>query len=185
MQMALPFIRFIYIVDYRNLHYCRDFIVQNYRSLDYVILRLYQHTNRYKIASDLNLECRRYRVKFLIADDPTLAISINADGIHIREKNIHTHKAWAHKQPNWHITASVHRITTLTKVQTFAHAALCGTVFPTTTHPNYNTLGDIKFRNIISILPNLRIYAIGGIDPSTARILVKQNRYMAGISYQK
>ena len=44
--------------------------------------------NKFKIAKKLRKICKKYKVKFLINDDPKLAKKINADGCHIGQKDM-------------------------------------------------------------------------------------------------
>ena len=42
--------------------------------------------NKLRIAKKIKKICRKFRVKFLINDDPSLAKKINADGCHLGQK---------------------------------------------------------------------------------------------------
>ena len=44
--------------------------------------------NRIKIGKKIKIICQKYRVKFLINDDPILAKIINADGCHLGQKDM-------------------------------------------------------------------------------------------------
>ena len=45
------------------------------------------------IARKIKIICKRYKVKFLINDDPTLVKKVNADGCHLGQKDMNINKA--------------------------------------------------------------------------------------------
>ena len=51
------------------------------------------YENRLKIAKKLIKICKKFKVKFIINDDPELAKKINADGCHIGQKDMNIAKA--------------------------------------------------------------------------------------------
>ena len=46
------------------------------------------YENKLKIAKKLKKICKKFKVKFLINDDPKLAKQINADGCHLGQKDM-------------------------------------------------------------------------------------------------
>ena len=58
-------------------------------------LRLKKETNlnKFNIGKKIHKICKRYKVKFLINDDPLLAKKLNADGCHIGQKDMSPIKA--------------------------------------------------------------------------------------------
>jgi len=58
-------------------------------------LRLKKETNQNKliIGKKIKIICKKYKVKFLINDDPLLAKKINADGCHLGQKDMDLIKA--------------------------------------------------------------------------------------------
>ena len=51
-------------------------------------LKKYSYENKIKIAKKVKKICDKFKVKFLINDDPELAKKINADGCHIGQKDM-------------------------------------------------------------------------------------------------
>ena len=49
--------------------------------------------NKLKIAKKINKICKKFKVKFLINDDPILAKKIDADGCHLGQKDININNA--------------------------------------------------------------------------------------------
>ncbi len=51
------------------------------------------YKNKFKIAKKIQKICKKFKVKFLINDDPRLAKNVNADGCHIGQKDMDIHDA--------------------------------------------------------------------------------------------
>ena len=91
--------KFIYIISptkisersfYKSLHN-----ILKSKKVSYFQLRL-KKENQYKkivIARKVLKICKKYNVKFLINDDPYLALKVGADGCHLGQKDIHIKKA--------------------------------------------------------------------------------------------
>ena len=47
-----------------------------------------RYENKLRIAKKIKKICKRFKVKFLINDDPKLAKQINADGCHLGQKDM-------------------------------------------------------------------------------------------------
>ena len=70
-------------------------LVLNTRKVNYFQLRLKKETNSKKliIGKKIKKICKKYKVKFLINDEPLLAKKINADGCHLGQKDMDLIKA--------------------------------------------------------------------------------------------
>jgi thiamine-phosphate pyrophosphorylase len=136
-----------------------------------VILRDYGHPDRARLARDLAALCRRQRLILLIAADARLAATVGAAGLHLPEALAHRARAWRRRRPAWLITASAHSLPALWLARRAgADAALVGPVFATASHPDARTLGPLRFAALARLSP-LPVYALGGIDATTARRL--------------
>ncbi len=51
-------------------------------------LKYYSLKKRIKIGKKIKTICKKYRVKFIINDDPLLALKLNADGCHLGQKDM-------------------------------------------------------------------------------------------------
>jgi len=69
--------------------------VLNSGKVSYFQLRLKKETaqNKLIIGKKIKIICKKYKVKFLINDDPLLAKKINADGCHLGQKDMKLIKA--------------------------------------------------------------------------------------------
>jgi thiamine-phosphate pyrophosphorylase len=102
---------------------------------------------------------------FLIADDPWLAASVGADGIHLPEARAKDAVHWRARRPDWIITAAAHSLSACAQSGQ-ADAVLLSPIFPTQSHPTGKYLGVARARLIASASP-VPVYALGGIDAVT------------------
>jgi len=91
--------KFIYLISpnkikderfYRNL-----VLILKSRKVSFFQLRLKKETNLNKLIIGKKIQkiCKKYKVKFLINDDPLLAKKLNADGCHLGQKDMDLIKA--------------------------------------------------------------------------------------------
>jgi len=91
--------KFIYLISPNkikdNNFYSNLTLVLNTKKVSFFQLRLKKETNQNKliIGKKIQLICKKYKVKFLINDDPFLAKKINADGCHLGQKDMDLIKA--------------------------------------------------------------------------------------------
>lgn len=137
-----------------------------------VILRDYDADNRPDLARQLRKLTRAQQVLLLIAGDEALAAQAGADGLHLPEHLLSDAAAIRRRHPGWLITAAAHSSAALRKAQTARlDAALLSPVFPTRSHPNAPVLGPYRHRALQNTAPRLPVYALGGVNTSTARQL--------------
>lgn len=141
-----------------------------------VILRHYSALDRPALARRLAALCRRRGVRLLVAGDWRLAAAVGAGGVHLSEAAARRGPmAWGGKssphRPGFLVTAAAHSPMALWRAaRAGADAALLSPVFPTTSHPGAKGIGATRFAAWCLRAP-IAIYALGGIDPSTARRL--------------
>ena len=91
--------KFIYLISPNkikdNNFYSNLTLVLNTKKVSFFQLRLKKETNQNKliIGKKIQLICKKYKVKFLINDDPLLAKKLNADGCHLGQKDMDLIKA--------------------------------------------------------------------------------------------
>ncbi len=145
-----------------------------------VILRMYLHPSRSKIAHKVSQLCKQHNIKLLIAGDPQLALSIKADGLHISENSFSKLKSWRQKMPHWIITAAAHSLKKIYTIKKYnLSAALYSPVFQTASHSHTNNIGIIKFTHTVSKV-RFPVYALGGIN--LANIKQFKNTNIAGLA---
>ncbi len=136
-----------------------------------VILRDYDAPDRGALARSLAALCRRRRLVLLIGADALLAARDKAAGVHLPEALAHNARRWRRRRPGWRITAAAHSLPALWRAyRAGADAALLGPVFATPSRPEARSLGPVRFAALVRAAP-LPVYALGGINPRTARRL--------------
>ena len=128
--------------------------------------------------------CRKYDVKFLINDDPILALKVNADGCHLGQKDMSIIKAKKILK-NKIIGITCHNSIRLAKkaLMNGANYIAVGAFYKTKTK-------KVKFRAKPSILRKIKklsnnpIVAIGGINEKNYRkLLLNKANFLAISSY--
>ena len=91
--------KFIYLISPNKIKsedfYLNLALVLKTRKVSFFQLRLKKETTRNKliIGKKIKKICKKYKVKFLINDDPLLAKKLNADGCHLGQKDMSFFKA--------------------------------------------------------------------------------------------
>ena len=91
--------KFVYLVSPNNIK--NDFFyseleqVLRSKKVSFFQLRLKKETNKniFFIGKKIKKICKKYKVKFLINDNPILAKQLNADGCHLGQKDMNIRKA--------------------------------------------------------------------------------------------
>jgi thiamine-phosphate pyrophosphorylase len=103
----------------------------------------------------------------LIAGDAQLAADIGAHGLHLPEARAREAAHWRALKPSWLITAAAHSERALATARIAgADAALLAPVFPTSSHPDRESLGPLRAR-LIAARAGLPVYALGGVNAET------------------
>ena len=91
--------KFVYLISPNKIEnedfYIDLSLVLKSRKVSFFQLRLKNETirNKLMIGKKIRKICSKYKVKFLINDDPILAKKLNADGCHLGQKDMNIHKA--------------------------------------------------------------------------------------------
>ena len=85
--------KFVYLISQKNItkYVYKDLIgVLKTNKVSFSQLRLKKdsYKKKLKIAEKIKKICKKYRVRFLINDDPKLAKQVNADGCHLGQKDM-------------------------------------------------------------------------------------------------
>jgi len=86
--------KFVYLIspnkiENNNFFISLDLILKT-QSVSFFQLRLKKETNKNKLLIGKRIKkiCKKYKVKFLVNDDPRLAKKLNADGCHLGQKDM-------------------------------------------------------------------------------------------------
>jgi len=141
-------------------------------------------SNKILISKRIIKICRKYKVKFLVNDDPILALKVNADGCHLGQKDMDIIKAKKILK-NKIIGITCHNSIRLAKkaLMKGANYIAVGAFYKTKTK-------KIKFRAKPSILRKIKklsdnpIVAIGGINEKNyKKLLLNKANFLAISSY--
>ena len=179
--------KFIYLISPNNIY------AQFYQDLKAVLstgriaffqlrLKKYSLKNKILIGKKINNICKKYDVKFLINDDPSLTKKLNADGCHLGQKD--TDISEARKIiGNKIVGITCHNSIKLAKtaIKKKASYIALGAFFLTKTK-------KVKYRATIEILKKTKkltkipIVAIGGINNENYKKLLLNNANLLAIS---
>lgn len=136
-----------------------------------VVLRERRGTRRRALASAVSRIARERELVWLVADDPPLAATMRADGVHFSEAKVARAAHWRRLRPHWLITCSAHSAAACARASRMGiEAIFLAPVFATHSHPDRTFLGPQRARMIARQVA-VPIYALGGIDAQTAKRL--------------
>jgi thiamine-phosphate pyrophosphorylase len=134
-----------------------------------VIARARDCRERAKLVRSLLDVARVRQLIVLVSDDPHLARSSGADGVHFPEKRGAEAFAWAARRPDWLITMSAHSLHAVGRAFVVgADAVLLSPVFSTKSHRDRTPLAPIR-ANVIARQSPGPLYALGGVDGRNAQ----------------
>ncbi len=145
-------------------------------------LKNYSFKKKILIGRKVRKICKRYKVKFLINDDPYLALKLNADGCHLGQKDmclIDAKKIMGNKI----IGITCHNSLNLAKkaVRDGASYLAFGAFFPSTTKQTKYS-ASTKILNKVKKITKIPIIAIGGINSNNYKKLLLNNANFLAIS---
>jgi thiamine-phosphate pyrophosphorylase len=182
--------KFIYLISPNkikdNSFFTNLDLVLNAQNVSFFQLRLKKETSKNKllIGKKIKKICNKYKVKFLVNDDPRLAKKLNADGCHLGQKDMNI--ASARKIiGNKIIGITCHNSINLAKsaIEAGADYLAFGAFYATKTK-------IIKYRAKLTILKSIKkitslpIVAIGGIKLNNyKKLLLNKANFLAISSY--
>ena len=187
MSLKIDKKRFIYLISPNNIYGqfykdLREVLSTGKVSFFQLRLKKYSLKNKILIGRKINLICKKYHVKFLVNDDPSLAKKLNADGCHLGQKD--TSISEARKIiGNKIIGVTCHNSIKLAKtaIKEKASYIAFGAFFPTKTK-NVNYRATTKVLNKAKKLTKTPIVAIGGINNYNYKKLLLNNANLLAIS---
>ena len=182
--------KFIYLISPNKIKsedfYLNLALVLNTRKVSFFQLRLKKETtiNKLIIGKKIKKICKKYKVKFLINDDPLLAKKLNADGCHLGQKDMNLIKARKILK-NKIIGVTCHNSIILAKkaIKTGADYLAFGAFYSSKTK-------IVKYKASLSILKSVKeltslpIVAIGGIKFNNyKKLLLNKANFLAISGY--
>ena len=182
--------KFIYLISpdkIENKKFYTDLaLVLNSGKVSFFQLRLKKETNLNKliIGKKIKKICKKYKVKFLINDDPLLAQKLNADGCHLGQKDmdlIKTRKILKKKI----IGVTCHNSITLAKraIREGADYLAFGAFYPSKTKV-VKCKASLTILKSVKKITSLPIVAIGGIKLNNyKKLLLNKANFLAISGY--
>ncbi|MDB4119788.1 thiamine phosphate synthase [Candidatus Pelagibacter sp.] len=187
MSLKISKKRFIYLISPNNIYSqfykdLREVLSTGKVSFFQLRLKKYSLKNKILIGRKINLICKKYHVKFLVNDDPSLVKKLNADGCHLGQKDASINEA-RKIIGNKIIGITCHNSIKLAKaaIKEKASYIAFGAFFPTKTK-NVNYIATTKVLNKAKRLTKTPIVAIGGINNYNYKKLLLNNANLLAIS---
>jgi thiamine-phosphate pyrophosphorylase len=119
----------------------------------------------FPLAERLRARCRAARVPFIVNDRVDLAVAVDADGVHLGQEDLPPAVARPLLKPGMLLGLSTHSVEQATSAQAAgADYVAIGSMFPTTTKPEFQLVGVALARRVRPMV-RAPLIAIGGITP--------------------
>ena len=179
--------KFIYLISPNNIYknfYTDLKLVLESGKITFFQLRLKNHSFRQKlyIGKKIKTICKKYRIKFLINDDPLLALKLDADGCHLGQKDMGIEEARKIIGSKI-IGITCHNSLILAKkaIKSNPSYIAFGAFYPSKTK-TIKIKANIKILQKIKRLTKIPIVAIGGINSENYKNLLLNNANFLAIS---
>ena len=179
--------KFIYLISPNKIYkkFFKDLqILLETRKICFFQLRLKKYSFKQKILIGKKIKniCKKNKVKFLINDDPLLAIRLGADGCHLGQKDMNIKKARKIIGKKI-IGITCHNSISLAKkaIKSKASYLAFGAFYSSQTKKT-NYVANIKILNKIKKITKIPIVAIGGINSENYKNLLLNNANFLAIS---
>ena len=182
--------KFVYLISpnkiKNDLFYTDLALIFNTKKVSFFQLRLKKEKNKTKleIGKKIKKICKKYKVKFLINDDPKLAKKLNADGCHLGQKDMDILKARKILK-NKIIGITCHNSISLAKnaINNGADYLAFG-AFYTSQTKKIRYKANLKILKLARKITNTSIVAIGGIKLNNyKKLLLNKANFLAISGY--
>ena len=182
--------KFVYLISPNKIKdesfYTNLALVLSSKKISFFQLRLKNETNLNKLIIGRKIKkiCKKYKVKFLINDDPLLAKKINADGCHLGQKDMDLIKARKILKKKI-IGVTCHNSINLAKIAIKAGADyLAFGAFYTSKTKTVKFKASLRILKSIKQITFLPIVAVGGIKLNNyKKLLLNKANFLAISGY--
>ncbi len=181
--------KFVYLISPNkiNKNFYKELIeVLKSQRVSFFQLRLKRENfkKKFEIGKKIKKICKKFKVKFIINDDPIFAKKINADGCHLGQKDMDITKARKIIGEKI-IGVTCHNSIKLAKHAIFNNANyIAFGAFYSTKTKKTKFKANIKILNEIKKISNIPVVAIGGIKSSNyKKLLLNKADFLAISSY--
>ena len=182
--------KFVYLISPNKIKdeifYTNLKLVLKSGKVSFFQLRLKKETKKNKVIIGKKIQkiCKKYKVKFLINDDPLLAKKLNADGCHLGQKDMDLQKARKILKDKI-IGITCHNSIKLAKsaIKAEADYLAFGAFYPSKTK-TVKYSASIRILGSIKKITSLPIVAIGGIKLNNyKKLLLNKANFLAISGY--
>ena len=182
--------KFVYLISPNKIKdegfYVNLSLVLSSKKVSFFQLRIKKETNKNKLIIGKKIQkiCKKYKVKFLINDEPKLAKKLNADGCHLGQKDMNILEARKLLKDKI-IGVTCHNSTNLAKkaIDDGANYLAFGAFYPSQTKKTKYKVG-LKTLRVAKKMTNTPIVAIGGIKLSNyKKLLLNKANFLAISGY--
>ncbi|MAI06079.1 MAG: hypothetical protein CBC47_02940 [Alphaproteobacteria bacterium TMED87] len=150
-----------------------------------ILMRNYNVPDRKELICEAAKICKTRGIFFIIANDLSLALSLNASGLHLSEyysSNKVLSPVFLHSK-RLHITTSAHSFYKFTLARRYKFdAVFLSPILKTQTHPEQNGLGIYRFIALCKKNP-VKTFALGGVRLNNYNRLINLGLYgISGVS---
>ena len=182
--------KFVYLISPNKIKddnfYSNLALVLSSEKVSFFQLRLKKETNQNKliIGKKIKVICKKYKVKFLINDDPLLAKKLDADGCHLGQKDMDLIKARKILK-NKIIGVTCHNSIKLAKKAiAFGADYLAFGAFYSSQTKKVKYKANLKILKPVKKITSLPIVAIGGIKLNNyKKLLLNKANFLAISGY--
>ena len=136
-----------------------------------VVLRWFGRDDRLEVGRRLAEVCRDRGLRFLVGADADLAEAVEADGLHVPERNLEDVPSYRRRYPEWMITAAAHSPEAVSAATFIGlDAVLVSPVFTSSSPSAGAPLGVETFKAWVAGA-GIAVYALGGVTADTAPAL--------------
>lgn len=157
-----------------------------------VVFRHYDQPERAILGAKLRRLCRARGILFLVANDLSLTLKLDADGIHLPEYRIHqTPQIYTQIPQDLIRTSACHQVNTIRALQQLPRVArpdgvFISPIFPTQSHPGAATLKQSDMLAMARFLKEAKMppIGLGGVTGGTAaKLRTSALASLAGIGF--
>jgi thiamine-phosphate pyrophosphorylase len=137
-----------------------------------VVFRAFGASDAAERGARLREITRRRGLRLLVGADETLALQVEADGVHLPERLVSTLSDLRAAHPGWLITLAAHDMeAALAGAEAGADALVVSPVFPSRSPSAGAPLGVEGLKRIVEAVET-PVYALGGVRADTATLLL-------------
>lgn len=132
---------------------------------------IYRHFGMPGLEEDLRSITANRSIQLLIGNDPELAVSCGADGVHFsRNTSVNVIEHWRRQHPDWIISAAATKPPHVSEASPFLDALFVSSIFSSQSPSSGTPIGVGALRDFtaVSLCP---VFALGGITDQNAKSL--------------